>query len=202
MDLDQQLRAGGERWRAAQPPLPSVDIARLVTGATSPTRYRPLALVAAAAAVVVALVLVLHGRGAPAEVPAGPTPQPSHTSSSVRAHDLVGTWYATVSITKTRTQHQELVGRWVLVLGSDGQARLSQTGQAATAVGRWSLDQARMTLDLPLPGCSGTSGQYTVWLSTIHAHLLEIVPVHDADPCLARALVLGNDWFTTPTPPG
>ena len=57
-----------------------------------------------------------------------------------------------------------------------------------------------MTLDLPLPGCSGTSGQYTVWLSTIHAHLLEIVPVHDADPCLARALVLGNDWFTTPTP--
>jgi hypothetical protein len=90
-DIDQMLRADGDRWRAAQPAPPEPDVERLLAAAgTGPDRrWQPLVAAAAVLAVVAGIVTVAGLRQPAKDGQVPVTGSGSGTDAVVRDGDLV-----------------------------------------------------------------------------------------------------------------
>ena len=199
MDLDQLLSESGARWRQAQGPAPRLDVERLITDQLMTRRHQRSAAIAAAAAVMVTVAasFLIQHRAEPTVIPSPSTP-PVSSTSGITPGEVTGTWYHTVSPTMARSQHRSLVGDWVLTLGLGGSARLARVDGTVHVTGRWSLTEGKLALALPVTGCTDAASDYRADRSTLHSGLLELIPGDEG--CLARAILLGGHWFTTPSP--
>ena len=199
MDIDAKLRETADRWRLAQPPAPGIDFEMLlVTGAKR--RRRPWWVIAAAgaAAVLVAVSLLLHAAVTSTRTPSVPATSASD-APTMASDQIVGTWYASVTLTQTRARHKQLVGDWIMTLDAQGGVRLSRAQGAFDLPGRWQLSGSTLEFSIPFTGCASAQSSYTATLSELHTGLLELVDVPGTEDCVARSLVLDGHWFLNPT---